>query len=617
MSLGLELELTAPESTAPPDYMAELATLIESYSVRVEQDRMVDEAFAIKYLKESSLFPVSGPGRWFDPPPLHHHLTAEAGQSLRVLMQLPREFAKSSKFTIVRSLRLICENRNVRIVVISNNQRAASRFVGAVRRQLETNERIKQDYGTFRPDGKDGKWSDDQFTVVRSSAAPQPTMQAVGRGGQIVSGRYEYVVLDDVEDYESTRTDAARLKTAEWLKQDVIPIVLAGGSLYIIQTPQHEGDVVGQMRQQGGVWKFINIPAEEPTADIDPVSGVRRRSNWPEKWPIYWTDCAVKKAEQRGLSDDRLAAVASNACRECPVYNPSKGDTDGVGCLSGKRLAEVGSVFYRLQYLVDIRAFGGDVFKPVWWRYYQRSHVHFDHALQAWIYTDPETSKSYPMDVVAGCDPALAEEDEAAGDATHSKFAIVVLGYVAELHRRLLLETVNVRADFPTQKRIIRESWKAWHWRVLGIEEVAYQKTLRQGLRENQEDRQMPIRGMKADNDKFRRIVTLTPEIEAGNFYLLAPFQWTTANGQVMQHPGSTEFKGQAESFPKGTLRDLLDAAYYAGVLVGRPKMFQELAAKMSVHPREAEDQAEQKAKREAQRWTDADLMRYGVTLRR
>jgi hypothetical protein len=121
---------------------------------------------------------------------------------------------------------------------------------------------------------------------------------------------------------------------------------------------------------------------------------------------------------------------------------------------------------------------------------------------------------------------------------------------------------------------------------------------------------------MKADTDKFRRIVTLTPEIEAGNFYLLAPFEWTAANGQKMQHPGSAEFKGQAESFPKGSLRDLLDAAYYAGLLVGRPKMFDDLARKLALHPREVEDQRAQAAKREAQKWTDADLRRYGVTIR-
>ena len=146
------------------------------------------------------------------------------------------------------------------MLIVSLTSKVAEKFTGAIREQLESNETIIRDYGTF--EDKDKRWTDGEFVVRRTAKHREPTCMAVGRGGQIISGRYDAVIIDDVEDYNSTRTETRRLATYEWLQRDVMPVVVAGGSVWIIQTPQHEADLVGQL-QKHRIWKMIRVPSED------------------------------------------------------------------------------------------------------------------------------------------------------------------------------------------------------------------------------------------------------------------------------------------------------------------------------------------------------------------
>ncbi len=512
--------------------------------------RLDDWTFAEKYLKGTPAFPAEGPGRWVEPAPMHRELSSLADRHRRLIIQEAREHGKSTQFTFIRPLRLISENQNLRIVIISKTGEVAAKFVAAIGTQLETNARLIADYGGFRDRGS--KWTDAAITVTRSAAFKEPTLQAVGRGGQIVSGRYDLVIVDDVEDYESTRTDPRRLATFEWLMRDVVPVVIAQGQILLIQTPQHEGDLVGQVRKNP-LWHVIRIPAE---TDVPEAPGwLKRVSAWPAKWPIYWDpNCDVAAVERRGGSEGAMATAARDACARCPIYDPTLGDTKGMGCLTGKRF-EVGETFYRLQYQCDVKALGGEVFKEQWFRYYPPQDVRWDAG--RWIYH--HSGRTYPIEIFMGIDPAIADEGEKDPDA-HSRFALVVLGYVRPLRRRLLLHFENLRVDWPSQVRVILEQFDAWHPEVVAVEEVAYQRALRQELQRHH----LPVQGVRHDTDKYRRIVAVSPEVEAGNLYLKA--------GPDGEPSPQEEFMAQAVRFPRGTHTDVLDAyALASEVLVGQP----------------------------------------------
>lgn len=548
-----------------------------------EPARWKDFEFAEKYLKGTSAFPDDTAARWFDPSPAHLELSEMADTRNRVLIQFPREHAKSNLFSFIRPLRLICQDRRSRIFIVSKAKVAAMKFVGAIAKQLETNERILRDFGTFR--GK-YSWTDEAFTVIRDADYKEPTVHAVGRGGQIVSGRYEYGVLDDTEDYESTRISTRRLGTYHWFLNDVVPVVVSGGTLVVIQTPQHETDLVGQMRKHPA-WKIINIPCEFEEPDPSwpqaacretreaPVDGacpthgdaacvlpakVKRVSMWADKWPIYWTDCNVKRAEERGASETALAQAQSEWCPACPVFNPALGDAQGRGCLTGKRW-EVGDTFYSLQYKVQIAAFGGVVWKKEWFRYYDRSEIRYHEG--RWLYTPKDLGgkRTVMLEVYIGIDPAIADEEEETPE-DKSEFGLVVLGYARSLRRRLVLYVFGARIDFPTQQRVIHEQYVTWNPIALIPEEIAFQRALRQQLRKDFGAMRFEPRKHQ-DGDKFRRFTALTPEFKALNVYLL---------------PEHEPMRKQMLDYPNGAHDDLIDAYDLAGDRLDRSRPLQGFA---------------------------------------
>lgn len=586
--------VTTPARTTADDLWRETGRNLLRLKI-ADPAKWKDFEFAEQYLKGTSAFPDDTAARWFDPSPSHLDLTNAADQTTRILIQFPREFSKSSIFSFIRPLRLLCEDRRRRIVIISKTKDAAMRFVNAIRKQLETNERILHDFGAFK--GHES-WTDEAFTVIRDADYKEPSVQAVGRGGQIVSGRYEYVVLDDTEDYESTRVSTRRVGTYHWFLNDVVPVVVSGGQLIVIQTPQHETDLVGQMRKHPA-WKIINIPCEHEEPDPEwsvtacettrrqPVDGVcpehgdakclvpprqRRVAMWPEKWPIYWTDCNVKKAEARGASETAMAQAQLTWCPQCPIFDPSLGDTGGRGCLTGKRW-EVGDQFYSLQYKVQISALGGVLWRNGWFARYRRSELKYEN--RQWIYTPADLGgrRRFVLEIYMGVDPAIADEEEEAPE-DKSEFGLVVLGYVRALGRRLILYAYGKRIDFPTQQRVLHEQYVAWNPVAVIPEEIQYQRALRQQLIKDFGRMRFEPRKHQ-DADKYRRFSALTPEFKALNVYLL---EEPGPGGTWNLHPDHDVLRGQMVNFPNAAHDDLIDAYDLSQDKIDRLRPLQGLA---------------------------------------
>lgn len=465
----------------------------------------------------------------------------------------------STLFSFIKPLRMIVEDRRTRAVIISKKQEKASEFVGAIGNQLQNNERILADYGTFYDEGwlraHKQSWSSEAITVVRNADFRDPTVQAVGRGGQIVSARNEYVVLDDVEDYGSTRTAPRRQGTYHWFLNDVVPTVVSGGWCIVVQTPQHQSDLVGQLVKHGA-WKLIRVPAERDEPDPERPGRTHRVAMWPAKWPVYWTDCEPKKAEERGGTEDAVMAVQSRACPECPVFDTSKGDTGFRRCLTGTRW-QVGTTFYTLQYKVDVSALGGEVWRKGWIRYYTRKEIAWRDG--RWVYSPADLpGREFVLRLGMGVDPAVADEEELASEEK-SEFGLVVVGYAAEIRRRLVLYTYGERIDFPTQQQVIVQQFNAWRPAGIVPEEIGFQRVLRQQLRHDFKG--LPFLPRKRqDGDKYRRFTGLTPEFQAGNVYILGEEYQEDRLGNRVPLPNGLKLWEQCISFPRGTHDDLIDA---------------------------------------------------------
>lgn len=139
-------------------------------------------------------------------------------------LMLPRGYSKTTLAGIGVILYWILYRDKLFPVYVSETATHSEMQLGNVRTELESNERIKTVFGNIVPDRNSSlKWTGD---ILQTTTGV--TVVARGRGGQIrglnISGnRPDCILLDDVEDRDSVKTEDQRYKARQWFYADVIP----------------------------------------------------------------------------------------------------------------------------------------------------------------------------------------------------------------------------------------------------------------------------------------------------------------------------------------------------------------------------------------------------------
>lgn len=164
----------------------------------------------------------------------------------RTLVLAPRAHGKTSSIARVLVLREILANRNVRILLLSRTTQGANDSLAVIKTDLETNDKILSDWQVDAEGGtlkSKGAWGQTQFTVRRSKNLRDPTLRARGWGSALTGGRYDLIILDDIEDDESVINSQQRRKTLNRLRQTVAPLLDTGGRIVVIGTKKHADDL--------------------------------------------------------------------------------------------------------------------------------------------------------------------------------------------------------------------------------------------------------------------------------------------------------------------------------------------------------------------------------------
>jgi hypothetical protein len=152
-------------------------------------------------------------------------MTYDPGDQTRLLVNVPPEHAKSTVVTVNYSTYRIAINSNVRIIVVSKTLNKAREFVYSIKNRL-SHPRYAKMQNTFGPEGG---WKGDADTWrvdtvylggdARDSSEKDPTIQALGMGGQIYGARADLIILDDC----ITTANAHEYEyQINWLQMDVI-----------------------------------------------------------------------------------------------------------------------------------------------------------------------------------------------------------------------------------------------------------------------------------------------------------------------------------------------------------------------------------------------------------
>jgi hypothetical protein len=253
---------------------------------------------------------------------IHPSMTYEKGSAglSRLLVNIPPNHAKTMTITINYVTYRVVKNPNINVIVISKTQEQAKKFLYAIKQRL-THPRYADLQAAFGPtDGYKATadmWSANKIYLgadIRESDAKDPTIEAIGMGGQVYGARADLIVLDDVVTLSNAGEWA---KQQEWIRQEVASrLPPGGGQLLVVGTRVSAVDLYKELRSQqhytDGIvpWSYLSMPAVLDYADD------------PKDWKTLWGKSEQPLAEddtpdENGLFDrwtgPRLTAVRNEA----------------------------------------------------------------------------------------------------------------------------------------------------------------------------------------------------------------------------------------------------------------------------------------------------------------
>jgi len=225
-----------------------------------------------------------------EPSWLHESMIYEPAERHRLLVNVPPEHAKSTVITVNYSTYRIALDPNVRIIVVSKTLVKAREFVYAIKQRLSHPRWLKFQNAY----GPEGGWKQDADTWrtdtvylggdARNSSEKDPTIQALGMGGQIYGARADLIILDDCI---TTANAHEWEKQINWLQKEVITRLGKNGKLLVVGTRIAANDLYKELRNpkhwSGGrsPFTYMGMPA------------VLQYAEKPEDWVTLWKESDV------------------------------------------------------------------------------------------------------------------------------------------------------------------------------------------------------------------------------------------------------------------------------------------------------------------------------------
>lgn len=243
------------------------------------------EDFSREFL-DSPIFPHHR--SWIDvlegrePSYLHESMVYEPASPRRLLINVPPEHAKSTVITVNYCVYRIAMDPNIKITIVSKTQERAKEYLYSIKQRLshERWSKMQAVYGSAGGWKEDADtWKTDRIYLSRDSTEKDPTVQALGIGGQITGARSNLIILDDVV----TSANAHEYdKQISWLQREVVTRLGDTGRLLIVGTRMAANDFYREIRNPahwtGGKspFTYLAMPAVLEFADK------------PEEWVTLW-----------------------------------------------------------------------------------------------------------------------------------------------------------------------------------------------------------------------------------------------------------------------------------------------------------------------------------------
>jgi len=212
-------------------------------------------------------------GRCIEQAPMHESWQDEITKNDHVVLWSSVESGKSSQITVGRTLYELGRDTSKRIVIVSNTYKQSEKLVGVIAKYIESSSDLRRVFPDLLPADP---WTNSQIFVKRKVLSKDPSLQACGVHGSILGARIDWLVLDDVLDYENCRTQAARQDLWEWFQATLVGRLTEKSKIVVVGTAFHPEDMLHKLATQPG-WRALKYPV------LDPETGLSR---WPKVWPM-------------------------------------------------------------------------------------------------------------------------------------------------------------------------------------------------------------------------------------------------------------------------------------------------------------------------------------------
>lgn len=247
--------------------------------------------------------------RWFDllegrdPRDLHPSMTYERGEyadGSMLIFNVPPEFGKSATITQMYTTWRIVKNPSVRIIVISESQNMAKKFIHSVKQYLTHPSYRKLQDHFAPPEGWEAtadSWTKTEIYLQQqeSEGEKDPTLQALGIGGQIYGARADLIILDDIASKKSAHRYEWQL---EYIRQDCLTRLveeepeegdefILAGKMLLVGTRVGPRDIYSEMRKEleQDIVYFAQPAVLDYGGDDSEDGWDGWQSLWPKKWP--------------------------------------------------------------------------------------------------------------------------------------------------------------------------------------------------------------------------------------------------------------------------------------------------------------------------------------------
>lgn len=235
-----------------------------------------------------------------EPREMHPSIRFQVGRPDRVLLNFAPFHSKTQVWSVQYSLWRMIRDPNVRICIVSKTQALAKKIIGQIKQYLTMPQYAKL-HAAFMPEGG---WKGDSWTRTEiflsgvDVAQKDPTLQALGLGGQIYGSRLDVIILDDLVDLKNVHTYK---ELADWIGTEVDSRVDDDGLLACLGTRLAPNDIYSELRdlldwdEETPVWTWFAQPAVLEMPERDPRTWVTLWPTKPQDGSTMWDGPALAK----------------------------------------------------------------------------------------------------------------------------------------------------------------------------------------------------------------------------------------------------------------------------------------------------------------------------------